>query len=180
MRALVFVLLLLTALPAGAQAPDAGLPGMLAELKAAPSPEAATALAQKIAAAWLRQATPAVRLLLESGMRALAAHNTAEATRDFDAAITLQPNLAEAWNQRALAHFQAGDAAAAIEDLAHVLTLDPDHFTALDTLSYVAQSRGNWAAALAAWKQLLAINPEVSGGQERLKMLERRALGQNT
>ncbi|MGH7081186.1 MAG: tetratricopeptide repeat protein [Acetobacteraceae bacterium] len=173
-------LVLLAALPARAQAPDASLPGMLAELKAAPTPEAATALAQQIAAAWLGEATPAVRLLLESGMRALDAHATAEATRDFAAAVTLQPDLAEAWSQRALAHFQAGDAAAAVDDLAHALTLDPDHFTALETLSYVAQSRDDWLGALAAWKKLLAVDPEISGGEQRLKMLERRALGQNT
>jgi Flp pilus assembly protein TadD len=179
MRMLAFLLLLL-ALPAYAQSPEAGLPDMLAQLKAAPSPDAAAALEQKIAATWLNEATPAVRLLLESGMRALDAHAPAEAADDFGAATTLQPTLAEAWNEQALAHFRAGDSAAAIADVAHALTLDPDHFTAFETLSYIAESRGDWVGALAAWQKLLAIDPQIVGGAERLKMLERRALGQST
>ncbi len=178
MRALA--LLLLLALPAYAQSPDAGLPEMLAQLKAAPGPEAAAALEQKIAAAWLGEATPAVRLLLESGMRALDAHAPTEAADDFDAATTLQPTLAEAWSEQALAHFHADDSAAAIADIARALTLDPQHFTAFETLSYIAQSRGDWVGALAAWQKLLSIDPQIAGGAERLKMLERRALGQNT
>lgn len=173
-------LLLLLAMPAYAQSADSGLPGMLAQLKAAPSADAAVTLEQKIAAAWLSQATPAVRLLLESGARALEAHAAAEAAADFDAATTLQPSLAEAWSERALANFHAGNSAAAISDIARALTLDPDHFTAFETLSYIAQERGDWAGALAAWRKLLAIDPQIAGGAERLRMLERRALGQNT
>jgi len=178
MRALAVLLLL--SLPAYAQSPEAGLPEMLAQLKAAPSADAAVALEQKIGAAWLNEATPAVRLLLESGMRALDAHAPLEAADDFDAATTLQPTLAEAWSDQALAHFHAGNSAAAVVDIAHALTLDPAHFTAFETLSYVAESRRDWAGALAAWRKLLAIDPEIAGGAARLKMLERRALGQST
>lgn len=177
MRALA--LLLLLALPAYAQPSEAGLSEMFAQLKAAPDAGAAAELEQKIATAWLNAATPAVRLLLESGMRALAAHAATEAVQDFDAATTLQPTLAEAWSERALAHFHAGDGAAAVVDIAHAITLDPQHFTAFETLSYVAESRGDWAGALAAWQKVLAIDPETAGGGKRLKMLERRALGQS-
>jgi tetratricopeptide (TPR) repeat protein len=184
MRSLAFVLpmALLVALPAYAQAPPAetGLAQMLAALKAAPGPDAATQLEERIAAAWLAEATPAVRLLLESGTSALGAHAAREAESDFGAATTLQPGLAEAWSDRALARFHAGNTAGAVADIARALTLDPNHFTALETLSYVAAARGDWQGALAAWEKLLAIDPETPGGASRLKELRRRALGQNT
>jgi len=178
-------LLLLIAVPAYAQGgpqpqpPDASLPALIAGLKAAPNPEAAGQLEHKIAVAWLDQATPAVRLLLESGMRALDAEAPNEAERDFSAATTLQPDLAEAWSESALAHLHAGDTTAAIEDLAHALTLDPEHFTALETLSYAAEERGDWPGALTAWQKLLSIDPEIAGGAERLKKLRQHALGES-
>ncbi|MDA8048472.1 MAG: hypothetical protein M0002_00385 [Rhodospirillales bacterium] len=178
MRGLLLVLLV--ALPAYAQGPGLGndLANLLAALKAAPDRAAADRLERRIAAAWLGEASPAVRLLLESGARALGAHAPHEAERDFAAATVLQPTLAEAWSDRAVAHFRAGDTTAAIDDVAHALTLDPDHFTALETLSYVAEARGDWAGALAAWEKLLSIDPEVVGGAARLKELMQRALGQ--
>lgn len=176
------MLLVLLALPAygWAQPANSDLAGMLAALKAAPSPEAADQLEQRISAAWLDEATPAVRLLLENGSVALDARSLGEAQSDFGAATTLQPRLADAWSLSALARFRAGDTAGAIDDIAHALTLDPEHFTALETLSFVAEARGDWQGALAAWQRVLDIDPQTSGGAARLKELQRRALGQST
>jgi len=164
------MLLVLVALPAyaWAQPANSDLAGMLAALKAAPSPEAADQLEQRISGAWLDQATPAVRLLLENGSVALDASSLGEAQSDFGAATILQPGLADAWSP------------GAISDIAHALTLDPEHFTALETLSFVAEARGDWQGALAAWQRVLEIDPQTSGGAARLKELQRRALGQST
>lgn len=175
------ILALLVALPAYAQAPPASpnLAEMMAALKAAPSPQAAARLEHQIAAAWLNQATPAVRLLLQSGSGALDADAAHEALTDFGAATTLQPDLAEAWSLQALARFHAGDSRGAIQDLARALALDPQHFTALTTLSYIAEARGDWKGALAAWEKVLAIDPQTPGGAARLEDLRRHALGQS-
>jgi tetratricopeptide (TPR) repeat protein len=176
------VLLVLIALPASvrAQPANSDLADMLAALKAAPSPEAADQIEQRIGAAWLDEATPAVRLLLENGSVALGASSVGEARSDFGAATTLQPGLADAWSLSALARFRAGDTEGAISDIAHALTLDPEHFTALETLSFVAEARGDWQGALAAWQKVLGIDPQISGGTARLKELQRHALGQST
>ena len=176
------VLLVVLALPAYARAQpaDSDLPGMMAALKAAPDPHAASDLEQRIAAAWLDQATPAVRLLLQSGSVALDARSLGEAESDFSAATTLQPSLPDAWSLSALARYHAGDGAGAIRDIAHALMLDPEHFTALETLSYVAEAQSDWRGALDAWQKVLAIDPEIEGGADRLKELRRRALGQST
>ncbi len=180
MRWAIFLVLLALPVYARAQPADPDLPGMMAALKAAPDPHAADALEQRIGAAWLDQATPAVRLLLESGSMALDARALGEAELDFGAATTLQPGLADAWSLSALARYHAGDSTGAIRDIAQALTLDPEHFTALETLSYVAEAHGDWQGALDAWRKVLAIDPQCAGGAARLKELQRRALGQST
>ncbi|HWA81530.1 MAG TPA: hypothetical protein VG848_14635 [Acetobacteraceae bacterium] len=179
MRRVLLLVLLALPLHARAQPANSDLAGMLAALKAAPDARAAGALEQRIAAAWLDQATPAVRLLLESGSAALDAHSLSEAESDFDAATTLQPDLADGWSLSALARFHAGDNEGAISDIAHALAIDPNHFTALETLSFVAEADGDWQGALAAWQKVLDIDPQIAGGADRLKTLERHALGQS-
>jgi len=47
---------------------------------------------------WLEAASPAARLLLQRGTRNLNARLPEEAIEDFDAALTLAPNAASAWN----------------------------------------------------------------------------------
>ncbi|HUC17657.1 MAG TPA: hypothetical protein VMA37_08215 [Acetobacteraceae bacterium] len=179
MRRALLLALLAVPFSARAQPADSDLAGMLAALKAAPDAHAADVLEQHIAAAWLDQATPAVRLLLESGSAALDAHSPSEAESDFDAATTLQPDLADGWSLSALARFRAGDNKGAISDVAHALAIDPEHFTALETLSFVAEADGDWQGALAAWQKVLDIDPQTAGGADRLKDLQRHALGQS-
>lgn len=174
-------LALLLALPAVALAQPAeqSLAEMLAALKAAPNAEAASELEQRIAAAWLQPATPAVRLLLESGTAALHAHSPSEADADFVAATVLQPDLAEAWSNRALARFAMHDTAGAVEAAVRAVTLDPNHFTALRTLSFAAEAQGDSKGALAAWQKALALDPEMPGGTARLETLRRTVQGQS-
>lgn len=180
MRLLAILLLLL--LPAYAQAEQGGqsLAEMFAALRAAPDAAAAEAVEQRIMAAWLAEASPAVRLLLESGTRALDAHAPSEALRDFAAATTLQPSLADAWAGRGLARFALHDTAGATDDLLHALALDPQHFTAFETLSFVAEASGDWQGALAAWEKALALDPATAHGKARLEMLRRKVLGEST
>jgi tetratricopeptide (TPR) repeat protein len=180
MRWVVFLVLIALPAYARAQPADTDLPGMMAALKAAPDAHAADELEQRITEAWLDQATPAVRLLLESGSVALDARSLGEAESDFGAATTLQPGLADAWSLSALARYHAGDSVGAIRDIAQALALDPEQFTALETLSYLAEAHGDWQGALAAWQKVLAIDPQTEGGAARLKELQRRALGQST
>ena len=63
-----------------------------------------------------------------------------DATSVFSDAIVLDPTLAEAWHQRAIARFKAGDAVGAVQDLHETLRLEPRHFAAWETLE--ANCRG--------------------------------------
>lgn len=179
---MVAVLLLLAG-PAWAQAPApqaAEFNQLFAALKAAPDAEGTAVLESHLRLLWLRQATPATRLLIDRGLREMQASEQKDARQDFDDALALQPDLVEAWYLRAEADQALGDDRAAVRDLGEVLKREPRHFAAWDALSRIAEAEGKWKSALAAWQKVMAIAPQTQGGAERLKDLRRRALGENT
>ena len=183
-KVLRFSALLLFSAPAFAQGGNpaaqsrAALDGMLAALKAAPDESSAALLEQGIRQRWLDQASPAVKLLLARAQRDLASNATDEAFDDYEAALDLQPDLTEAWLGRAQVRFRLGDPAGAARDIEQVLRREPSHFGALQDLSRMAESRGDWRGALAAWQKVLDLDPKTPGAQTRLADLRRRAFGQ--
>ena len=103
-----------------------------------------------------------------------------EAFEDFDATLDMQPDLPEGWHGRALARARLGDTAGAERDIEEVMRLEPRQFAALEDLSHMAETAGDWNGALAAWQQALAIDPKAPSGADRLKELRRRAFGDPT
>lgn len=180
MRSALLALALLLPGLALAQAPDrkAALDQFMALLKAAPTEEAAAAIEGHIRAQWAEQASPAVRLLLVRGNRELTDSTPGDALDSFDAALDLEPNLAEAWRGRAQARYRLGDTAGAVRDIQETLKREPRHFMALQDLSRMSEGEKDWRGALAAWEQALALNPKAPNGQARLRDLRRRALGE--
>jgi len=153
---------------------------LLAALNNAPTETEAVVLEAHLRQIWLEAGSPAVTLLMARGLRDLKAGSNQEAEEDFDDALTLDPQIAEAYDQRAVARFQQGKLAGAIGDLEETLKREPRDFFAFRHLSEIAEARHNWPGALAAWQKLLALDPKTPGGQEKLKELRRRALGENT
>jgi tetratricopeptide (TPR) repeat protein len=173
----------LTGTPALAQTPAeraAALDHLLDALKAAPSAEAAAPLEQQIMQRLLQAGSPVVTLLMSRGAREMQAESAQQAIEDFTDAITLDPNLAEAYHQRAVARFAAGDTQGAIADIEQTLQHQPRDFAALRTLAMIAESRKDWKGAYAAWQKLLEIDPKTPGGEDKLKDLHRRAFGEET
>ena len=129
---------------------------------------------------WLNAGSPAVTLLMSRGLRELKAGEMHQAIEDFGDAIVLDPKLAEAYHQRAIARFHAGDTAGAITDIEAALRLQPRNFAALQTLSSIAAANGNWKGAYEAWRKVLEIDPMTPGGKDRLKELKLKAFGEET
>src|SRR5580692_8648244 len=159
MRYILLPILLLCVVPAFAQ--NAGGPGaerraaidkLLGTLKSAPSEEVAGPLENQIQQLWLNAGTPAVTLLMSRGLREMKADANQDAVEDFTAAITLDPNLAEAYHQRAIARFAGGDVPGAIADVQNTLQREPRSFSALETLAGIAASRNDWKGAYEAWR----------------------------
>lgn len=177
MRRLAAALLLLSG-GALAQAPP--LDNLLAALKAAPNEQAAAALEVQVRELWLRAATPAVRLLLVRGERELSEHAPGDALNSFDAALDLEPDLLEGWRGRAEARRSLGDYVGAVHDIEELIRREPRNFLAFEELSQIAESRRDWRGAYAAWGKVMELSPCTPGGQERLRDLRRRALGEES
>jgi tetratricopeptide (TPR) repeat protein len=149
-----------------------------AALADAPDERGAAMAEAAIRQLWARQASAAVSLLLNRGVRNLRGREAGEALEDFDAALTLAPSLADAWHWRAQAHAQLGDAVAAATDLRECLRLEPRHFPALQILARLQEEAGDHRGALRSFEAVLAINPRLPGGGARLAELRRRAEGE--
>jgi tetratricopeptide (TPR) repeat protein len=153
---------------------------MLDALKAAPDEQSAARLEGQLEQTWLRAGSPAVTLLMSRGLRSLQAGQDNEAVGSFSDAIVLQPNVAEAWHQRALARYHAGDVNGAIHDLEETVRLEPRDFAAFRTLTDIAAGREDWKGAYAAWQKVMELDPKTPNGEERLRLLKRRAVGEDT
>jgi tetratricopeptide (TPR) repeat protein len=181
---LIFCLAFAPTLPAAGlaqTAPDrrAETSRLLDALKAAPSEEVAAPLEAQASQRLLEAGTPAVTLLMSRGLRDLKSSANDEAVDAFTDAITLDPNLAEAYHQRAIARYHAGDTPGAIRDLEETLQHEPRDFGAFRTLAEIAAAREDWKGAYAAWQKLLELDPMTPGGADRLKEFKRKAFGED-
>lgn len=198
MRRLLLPMLLCLAAPALAQAPGPAAPGpasppasrpdpkraevdgLLARLQAAPSEDAAAPIEAQLRRLWLQGGSAAATLLMNRGLRDLSNSAGEEAEADFDAVLALEPELPDAFYRRGLARFALGDYPGALADIESTLQREPRHFAALESLSRIAEARGDFKGALAAWQKSLELSPMTPEGQERLKLLERKAYGEAT
>jgi len=158
----------------------AALDRALDALTAAGSEQEAAPLEAKVRQMWFDASSPTVTLLMARGLRALKGGANEEAEQDFEAALTLDSDHAEAWHQLGLARHAAGDMNGALAAFGETLRREPRHFAALQSLSRIAEAREDWMGAYEAWKKALEIAPRLTNGQERLKDLRRRALGEET
>jgi tetratricopeptide (TPR) repeat protein len=189
MQRLLLMLPLVFAM-AQAPAPSAGvaianrgqqqLDQLLSALRSAPSEDVAGMLEARIEHLWLEAGSPAVDLLMSRGMREMGAGAASDAEQDFDAALALDPANPEVWHRRAVARFDDGDTLGAIADIGEALQREPRNFAALDTLTRLSEAREDWKGAYAAWQKKLEIDPKTPGGEDKLKDLRRRALGDDT
>ncbi|HUB14537.1 MAG TPA: tetratricopeptide repeat protein [Acetobacteraceae bacterium] len=153
---------------------------LLDALKQAPSEAAAAPLEEQIRALWAHAGSPAVMLLMTRGLREMHADALSDAIQDFGDAIVLDPSMAEAYRERAVARYQAGDVPGAIADLQAAVQHEPRNFAAYDTLSRIAEDSQDWKGAYAAWQKVMEIDPKTPDGEQRLNELKRKALGEET
>ncbi len=151
---------------------------MLDALKAAPDRAAAAQLEAQIQQAWHDQATEAVQVLEDEALASVHMGQTQEALKDCDAAIDMQPQLADLWRRRGEVRFVLGDDVGAAADLAQSLAREPRLYPAFADLSRLEEARGNNREALAAWKKYLELDPQAEGGGERLHDLTVKVEGQ--
>jgi tetratricopeptide (TPR) repeat protein len=169
-------LLILAGMVLGAAAPPPAPPltaidKLLAALKAAPDSEAAAVIEAKLQDAWQDQATPAVQVLVDHAALSAQAGKFQDALADTEAAVVLQPDLADLYRRRAEDRFALNDDRGAFADLAQALTRDPRLIPAWADLSRFAEARKDNKRALEAWRKVVELDPKGEGAQKRLEKL---------
>jgi len=109
---------------------------------------------------WVGQApTPETRALLDEGQARRDAYDFAAAEEFFHQLVTLAPEYAEGYNQRAFARFLREKYAQAQADLEKTLELEPAHFGALSGLYHIYAKQGSFDKAFEYLRQAVEIHP---------------------
>lgn len=126
---------------------------------------------------WSRSGSPTMDLLLTQGREALEREEYDLAIGHLSALIDHAPEFAEGYNARATAFFQLGMYGPAMEDIRHVLELNPRHFAALTGLAVMLEEMGREAEALDAYRAVHRLHPHRPNVQEAIERLEHAVLG---
>ncbi|HET6379171.1 MAG TPA: tetratricopeptide repeat protein [Methylocella sp.] len=155
------------------------LDSLFQQLSAAQNPEAARQVAESIERLWLKSISDTATLLMQRAGEAARAGQFPLALSIFDKLVIIEPEWAEAWNQRATARFHAGDMDGAMADINQALKLEPRHFGALTGMGVILRSAGLGERALQVFKKaqsLYPLNPDI---QKQIENLTREIEGQD-
>ncbi len=98
---------------------------------------------------------------LARGAEAMERQDLPDAIAHFTRAIEIDPNFAEAYNQRAIAHVLSEQWDASIADCQRTVELMPCHFGAWAGMGHCHAHEGRFREALACYRKALAINPHL-------------------
>jgi tetratricopeptide (TPR) repeat protein len=90
----------------------------------------------------------------------------------LDVLIQKAPGFAEAYNQRAILHYQLGELQKSIADCEKVLKLNPHHFGAQVGMAQCYMGLGKTKAALRAFRCAMKIHPGLEGVEDQIRLLE--------
>ena len=140
----------------------------------------------------LQDADCGVRLLAETGLRELWCRDGGDGQRErlrilvhlnlselYDVAVEAadeliesSPWIAEAWNQRAIAHYNLQAYEESARDCEQALARNPYHYAAAVGLANCHLERNDPKAALDAFRHALEINPDMDSVRSQVEMLE--------
>ena len=110
---------------------------------------------------WFRLGTEEANHELCRGSKALERQELECAVRHFTRAAEIDPTFAEAYNQRAIAHFLSERMDQSLKDCTVAVKLMPCHFGAYAGMGHCHLHRGELREALTAYERALAINPHM-------------------
>ena len=104
---------------------------------------------------------------------AIAAQDLNAALDHLNAAIDHDPGFAEAWNVRGSVFYLLNEYALALNDIEHVLALEPRHFGAMEGLAIIFVETEHPDLALRVVERARAVNPNRESLKETEARLER-------
>jgi len=122
---------------------------------------------------WHRGAPKGAQQALHVVMRHICAQQLDEAIDLSSQIIEANPGYAEAFNQRAIAHFEKEQVYDAIADCQQVMELNPYHFPAATGLGHCSMECGDLISAIEHFQHALRICPDLEYVRSQLDMLQR-------
>lgn len=108
---------------------------------------------------WFRSSTPENSKELMAIRELIADERTDDALKRLDDLIKKAPDYAEAWNQRAIAHYSRGDYAKSVADCREVVKRNPYHYGALSGMGQCLIRQNKLIEAQQVFTDLLKIQP---------------------
>ena len=165
-------------LTANAMAQNAGSGTMLdtlfIKLQSATDPSAIKSLEAAIWEQWVMVPDMSQRALMMRGIAEIQQQELKASIETFTRLIDVAPDLSEAWNKRATAHWLMGNLPASLSDICETVKREPRHFGAYSGLGMIRAEMGENGRAVAAFELARKWNPHIAGIDseiERLKSL---------
>ena len=154
---------------------DAVLDTLFEKLHSATDPTAIQTLEQAIWEEWTMVPEPAQRQLMVRGIMEMQQQELKAAVETYSRLIEMAPDLSEAWNKRATAHWLLGNFAASLADICETIKREPRHFGAYSGLGMIRAEMGEHGRAIAAFELARKYNPHIGGIESEIERL--KALG---
>jgi tetratricopeptide (TPR) repeat protein len=152
---------------------------LFAALKVAPTDESAKYIENRIWAHWVASGGDTAVLLMSHVKIAIDRKDLDLALKLLNAIVDIRPDYVEAWNRRATVYYMKKDFTHALEDIHHVLKLEPRHFGALSGLGMIFEEIGEDKEALAAFRRALAVHPHLEKIPDLVKKLSEKVEGRD-
>ena len=148
-------------------------------LKAAPDPDSAKQVENRIWALWIASGSDTANLLMGRTKTAIDGNDLDLALQLLDAIIKIKPDYIEAWNRRATIHYMRKEFGEALLDIRQVLVREPRHFGALSGLGMILQEFGDEKNALVVFRRAIEINPHMQKIPDLVKSLSEKVDGRD-
>lgn len=139
----------------------AHLDQLFSALKSAPDAAASEPIAKAIKREWLHSGSDVADLIMQSAGRAIEAGDFPAAVEILDRLIALEPQWAEAWNQRATMFYVMHDYPRAMADIGETLKREPRHYGAIAGMGMIFLSRHDFKNAYKAFEEVHRIYPQL-------------------
>ncbi|WP_428604378.1 tetratricopeptide repeat protein [Sedimenticola sp.] len=157
---LMFTMLCVATAVMAAEPPhDRLLDQRFAELKQAPDESRAREIEQAIWKLWMKSGSAEIDKLMQQALEARRWGDYDKALGLLDRMIEMDPQYAEAWNQRATIHFLRDEYEPALADVARTLQLEPRHFGAMAGRGVIRLHQGKTALAIQSIKAAMDYHP---------------------
>jgi tetratricopeptide (TPR) repeat protein len=117
---------------------------------------------------WFRSGNEKADGLLQASMESIQKHRFDQAIQTLEAALEIDPDFAEAYNQRAIVHYFRHQYAESIRDCQEVIKRNPYHFGALSGMGQCYQHLHRPDEAIKVYERALRVNPNMEGVRKTL------------